>query len=416
MFFFLGFDLGVKLGVCVWVSIMKPKCHNQIKPTMEEALSENTLWLRAHVHVLQSEVTGTLDTEPLTTRYQVWAQYDEKKDAMATSLTWDQVKRGSAIAVWSMSGAMSDLSGEQGLGPPLNQRALLFTLPPFRPCSEVRSYFGSFGDNYINNDMAFVHVGEDGWFLLAPIEIEHGVVVYNLHTKQASLYSEGRGCRPSAMATHDNVVVCAFEHWNEMLVLDKRTINVFTIDAEGAMTKTRIMNVVESCFYLGNFRFSTDGTHLAMYAKRSIGHCYTSSLTMLTTSNWGTKHAWEWTSEGRDWVVGAILAVDASCVTVLSENLMVTFKKTTRDFEVLGGLRYPSMWGAGHAYSDAVVSSQISGAFFWPQHGFVAFRNGGLVVFVHQMAKLKLKMSEVRVAWMHAVCRGIVRRFCGHVL
>ena len=333
-------------------------------------------------------------------RLSMYIQYDNRNGVMATSSAWGDVVNGNAIEVWSMGEAIVGVNGQtESLYPCLDTRALLFTLPPFK--SQKRCLEHTYRE-YVDGGMSFVHVGKEGWFLVAPCGREMGLLVYNLHTRSVGLHLSEPWSPVCAVAAHNDVVVVACTRTGTSKTSDTATnLFVYTMNVEGGLFKTRDVDIgflasIESLL------FSDDGHFLAFSAQceDNTAEDINSCLSLIQTSNWSILQTWIWHSLTVDPTSAFILTVDASSVVLVEDREIWATRRSHTAISKIGLMPIRPFWTAQYTTSG----------FYLPGLGVVCGHSMHTISAVLKPeVRGTLKMSQVRVAWLHAVHKGCLR-------
>jgi len=285
--------------------------------------------------------------------------------------------------------------------PCLDTRALLFTLPPLKP---QKGYAEPIYRDYIDGGMSFVHVGKEGWFLVAPCGRERGLLIYNLHTRSVDLHVSETWSPVCAVTAHNDVVVVAYTGTG-VSRKSRTTTNliVYTMNVEGGLFKTRDVDIT----FLASIQsllFSDDGHFLALSAQcgnYTVREDSNSCLSLIQTSDWSLLMTWIWHSLTVDPTSAFILAVDASSVVLVEGREIWATRRSHTAISKIGLMPIPPFWTEKHSTSG----------FYLPGLGVVCGHSMHTIsAFMKPEVRDTLKMSQVRVAWLHAVYKGCLRR------
>jgi hypothetical protein len=373
-----------------WEAPVVDTTHDQLAATAPPFQSTAGRWLRENAHTLDTSIKNATLVRHARAR-DIWVQCDYKKQVMAVTRANDVFTGDVAVAVWAIPQVLFEPErGHYQMDPD----ALLFTLKP-HPVDNDNIRKTS------NSEMAFAHVGEEGWFLLVPSLCDNGLVVYNLNTKTSYVYKhpESELKRPPAVAAHCDMVAVFFDvpHCHPF-------VSICTLSLDGHFTEERQVAIGTDLSYVTSMHFSRDGSHLLVvsivYRPDEPEEFNTPlkdiQILMFTTQNWNLVHSWEWPVQKSDRVI--VLEFDATSVIAAFEKKIIELTRerpnfTTIDTHLLDRRGFPCC------------------GFFLPGTGIVCgTTESDLLVVLSEEAEAMYHMSHTRVAWMLGVYRGCVKR------
>ena len=373
-----------------WEAPVVDTTHDQLAATAPPFQSTAGRWLRENAHTLDTSIKNATLVRHAGPR-DIWVQCDYKKQVMAVTRANDVFTGDVAVAVWAMPQVLFEPErGHYQMDPD----ALLFTLKPHPVDNDNNCKTAS-------GQMAFAHVGEEGWFLLIPSLCDNGLVVYNLNTKTSYVYKhpESELKRPPAVAAHCDMVAVFFDvpHCHPF-------VSICTLSLDGHFTEERQVAIGTDLSYVTSMHFSRDGSHLLVvsivYRPDEPEEFYAPlkdiQILMFTTHNWNLVHSWEWPVQKSDRAI--VLEFDATSVIAVFEKKIIELTRerpnfTTIDTHLLDRRGFPCC------------------GVFLPGTGIVCgTTESDLLLVLSEEAEAMYHMSHTRVAWMLGVYRGCVKR------
>lgn len=353
-------------------------------------------WLRRHCTTLRSvrlEVPYR-SFPPWKTKVRI--QYDHRRQVMAISRAWEGPKQTEAISLCAMP---------QGFyGVDWNSCAIqtcteLFTLPPVN-----LEWYGSENMDpcFASKDMAFAHVGEDGWFLLVPSKFYGGLVVYNLVTRSCYVYRPDNMYRTRMIvAAYGDLVVVSFApsasiYFSAAGPMYCKAV-VLRLHADGALTEECDINFGRVVHFMSALFFSKDGKYLAVVCTFGI---FEDQVVVFRTHDWVEVNEFMWPLDaGR---ITSVLDFDDTRAIVLTGKTMAYLSNGDTKLEI-------EPWQC--IFPEEFGTPPVYGGVFVPGLGiFCGHGENGFVGAVDGNSAAMFFMSPIRVAWMVGVYRGCVKR------
>jgi len=345
--------------------------------------------------------------------------YDSVKRVLATTIPWNDTNE--VIAVWSVPEAVT--RSEVGTGPYesyFDSGSLLFTLKAHSKKSECTKSptYGS-RDTYTWDVMAFSHVGDDGWFLLVPSDQESGLVVYNLSTRSSSVFkqtsSTSKALLPFAVAAHGDVIAMALSpKAGQTFGINGAYCSLVTakINMDGIITVQQSLFGIDSCMHVRRLAFGSTGECLVAELlgeqyicgddAESAGVEICNNLWKWSTSDWTVQHKWWWDNcvgsiHGiiaiGSYEVCAIVGDDAASFAVDQQTVTINRRLIDKRLRRI-------------IYDPKCETNMV----YCPGVGLIAATSYDAIHLMQSEDLQKMiSMSDAKVAWMGAVCRGRTR-------